>query len=512
MIVKLIDLAANIAKSDDKALLTWLLPKLTQALTPLPPPDQRAAALTLLERLNFRRSESLERLDSLYQNLVLPLMIWALDNDHMSLGLVLEMLTYEEYVKRVENEEHFHACISQWTPAMVAAGHRWRDRLPALPPRPPRTSKRIIGVYLHNSSLLAHVQMLLSMLEGYSGLEDKPYAFRIYVGKRGVPAHEAPFRALGLPMTFLNEREDPDQGLFGKCLALREAMNADGVDVLLWISRTDQAGFAFALGMAPKQVFWAMKYHSFVPPNCDLHLSSMIPESTRRLLGHTWRGVFYSKKEWYLPQRADAAAQVRQRFAEFDVVLATLGREEKIGQPAFLETVATILQANPRACFLWPGRAENPGIKAAFEAAGVGARCFYIGWVDTALYAQVIDIFLDSFPFGCGYTLMEAMAAGKAVVFKQPDNPDHLINLCNMVAPLTTSPTPEGERFREIMGDAGLPMATDAADYIDQAGRLIADRTARSELGQRLRRFVEEFASDNRRSARQFIQHMETIA
>lgn len=512
MIVKLIDLATSLAKSDDKAMLAWLLPKFTQALAILSPSEQRIAALTLLERLNFRREESLTRLDALFEHLVLPLMVWALEHDHHALGLILEVLVYEEYVKRVENEEHFQACISRWTPAMVAAGRRCRDGLPALPPRPPRTSKQVIGVYLHNSSLLAHVQMLLSMLEGYTSLEHQPYAFHIYVGKRGVPAHEAPFRALGLPMTFLNEREDAEQGLLGRCLALHEAMNADGVDILLWISRADQAGFAFALGLAPKQVFWAMKYHGFFPPDCQLGLSSMIPESTRPLLGHTWNGVFYSKKDWFHPDRAEAASKVRGRYVTFDVVLATLGREEKIIQPEFLEAVAGILRANPQACFLWTGRAENPAIKAALETAGVAAQCFYIGWVDTALYAQVIDIFLDSFPFGCGYTLMEAMAAGKAVVFKQPDNPNHLTNLCNMVAPLTTSATPEGERFREIMGADGLPMARDQDDYIAQAQHLIDDASARDALGQHLRRFVEEFAGDNRRSARQFVQHMESIA
>lgn len=511
MIAKLIDLAANIAKSDDKALLTWLLPKFTQALAPLSATDQRVAAIAMLERLEFRRDQELERLASLFENLALPLLIWALEQDHYSLGLILEVLIYEEFVKRVENEEHFQACISRWKPAMVAAGRRCRDSLPALPPRPPRTSKKIVGVYLHNSSLLAHVQMLLSMLNGYAELEDPSHAFHIYVGKRGVPAHEAPFRALGLPMTFLNEREDAAQGLFGRCLALRETMNADGVDILLWISRADQAAFAFALRMAPKQVFWAMKYHAFVPPDCDLLLSSMVPEAHREVLGHTWRGVFYSKKDWFQPDRAEAAASVRRAYGSSTVVLATLGREEKILQPAFREAVIAILKAHPTACYLWTGRSENPTIKAGFEAAGVGARCFHIGWVDTALYAQVIDIFLDSFPFGCGYTLMETMAAGKAVVFMRPENPDHLINLSNMVAPLATSATEEGGRFREIMGDGGLPMARDADDYIAQAGRLIDDTGARLELGLRLRRFVEEFASDNRRSARQFLNHMEAI-
>ena len=512
MIVKLIDLAANIAKSDDKALLTWLLPKFTQALAPLSPTDQRVAALALLERLEFRRSSGLERLESLFENLALPLMLWALENDHYSLGLILEVLVYEEYVKRVENEAHFQACISRWTPAMVAAGRRCRERQPALPPRPPRTSKRVIGVYLHNSSLLAHVQMLLSMLNGYASLENPPYAFHIYVGKRGVPAHEAPFRELGLPMTFLNEREDQDQGLFGRCLTMRDAMNEDGVDILLWISRTDQAGFAFALGMAPKQVFWAMKYHGFVPPDCDLLLSSMVPETRRDVLGHTWRGVFYSKQDWFKPDRSVAATKLRAGYAGYDAVLATLGREEKILQPAFLATVVAILRAHPGACYLWTGRTEHPAVKAALEAGGVGARCFHIGWVDTALFAQVIDIFLDSFPFGCGYTLMEAMAAGKAVVFMQPADPDHLINLSSMVAPLATSATPEGELFREIMGTGGLPMARSAAEYTAEAGRLIGDAGARALLGDRLRRFVEEFAGDNARSARQFVQHLEALS
>lgn len=43
-------------------------------------------------------------------------------------------------------------------------------------------------------------------------------------------------------------------------------------------------------------------------------------------------------------------------------------------------------------------------------------QTLYIGWIDIAMYSQVLDIFLDSFPFVCGFTALESMGAGVPVV------------------------------------------------------------------------------------------------
>jgi predicted O-linked N-acetylglucosamine transferase (SPINDLY family) len=50
------------------------------------------------------------------------------------------------------------------------------------------------------------------------------------------------------------------------------------------------------------------------------------------------------------------------------------------------------------------------------------ANTEYIGWVDTSLWAQVIDVFLDTWPFGSGHTAWEAIAANKHFVSMEADD------------------------------------------------------------------------------------------
>src|SRR6185436_14508130 len=104
---------------------------------------------------------------------------------------------------------------------------------------------------------------------------------------------------------------------------------------------------------------------------------------------------------WLAPEKAPAAREVRASLGARGPVYGSFGREEKLNSPAFLDAVVAILRRVPGAVFLWTGRVQHPEIQKRFEAAGVAARCRFIGWVDTKLYAQVIDVFLDSFPFPC---------------------------------------------------------------------------------------------------------------
>jgi hypothetical protein len=49
-------------------------------------------------------------------------------------------------------------------------------------------------------------------------------------------------------------------------------------------------------------------------------------------------------------------------------------------------------------------------------------RCFYIGWVDTNFYSELIDIFLETFPFGCGITGAQSLFQGNILISKWDNN------------------------------------------------------------------------------------------
>ena len=63
-------------------------------------------------------------------------------------------------------------------------------------------------------------------------------------------------------------------------------------------------------------------------------------------------------------------------------------------------------------------RINHPEISSRSRKLGILDRCRFISWVNTALYAQVLDVFLDSFPFTSGHTAFESMATGYLVIVR----------------------------------------------------------------------------------------------
>ncbi|HKQ28693.1 MAG TPA: glycosyltransferase, partial [Burkholderiales bacterium] len=268
--------------------------------------------------------------------------------------------------------------------------------------------------------------------------------------------------------------------------------------------------FAFSMRVAPVQIWWAMKYHSLEFPEIDGYLTNQSAGSTKLVEGRLWRSAPLASEEWHRPQLAAEAAQVRAEFSQYRLLFGCIGREEKINSAAFLEGVAAILKACPDAGFVWTGRERSASVQAALARSGVAERCHFIGWVDTKLYAQVLDVFLDSFPFPCGFTLYEAMAAAKPIVTYASAEAAET-GIYGLLAPLlsgATGSTDEIAAARKLFADGDLfHCAHDPAEYVQLALRLAGDEGARRAAGEANQAFVREFLSDRRGMAEAVATH-----
>lgn len=65
---------------------------------------------------------------------------------------------------------------------------------------------------------------------------------------------------------------------------------------------------------------------------------------------------------------------------------------------------------------MFTGRSISKVLEKALIEHGVAEQAMFIGWVDTELYANLIDCFLETFPFGCGVTGMQALSHGTPVI------------------------------------------------------------------------------------------------
>lgn len=470
-----------------------------------------AAAMALL---GFSRLAAPEWNREVFERVILPWMRSALADGRLEEAFEIERWAYEVYVKQTESEAHFEECTSRWKDAMREAGARFSSTLAQVPRAAPGPLPRI-AFFVHNVSGLAHVQMVLSLIEGHAQLPTprfEPFVFCL----TGQHAELERFRRAGAKVEVLFEASFRP-GIRSALAILRQRIAQAGIDELVWVSLVVLMPFALAMRLAPAQAWWAMKYHSLELPEIDGYLTGGgLEGGTKSIGGRTWLAGPVASAEWTAPGKAEEAGAIRGTLGAYRIVYGCFGREEKLDSDEFLDAVARVLKAVPDAAFVWTGRTRHPPIQRRLEAAGVAERCHYIGWVDTKLYAQVIDVFLDSFPFPCGFTLYEAMAAGKPVVlFANAASAHTGVNA--LLGPLLDEGDPGREAARlarSIFRREGEDLCLRAMNpdqYVELAVRVGTDDGLRARSGAACRQFVERFLADRARAATIYADHFETI-
>jgi glycosyltransferase involved in cell wall biosynthesis len=461
--------------------------------------------------LGFSRAAPVQWNRAVLETVLAPWMRRALASDRLEPAFEIERNVYEIHVKQLEDEAHFARCVSQWRDAMREAGARFASSLPRVARGAPGALPRI-AFFLHNVTRLAHAQMVVDLIEGNAGLADprfEPYVFCL-TGERETIER---LRRAGARVEVLYESSFRP-GLRSALSILRRRIAEAAIDELVWVSLVVLMPFAFGMRLAPAQTWWALKYHNLELPEIDGYLTGGGTEGgTKTIHGRTWLAGPVASGEWTAPGKAGQAADIRRSLGAAGIVFGCFGREEKLNSEAFLDAVARVLTAIPDAIFLWTGREQLPQIQQRLEAAGVASRCRFIGWVDTKLYAQVIDVFLDSFPFPCGFTLYEAAAAGRpAVLFSSAASADTGANA--LIGPLLDEGDPEREAARlarsifHAHGENLCLRAFTVDEYVALAVRAGTDPQFRRNAGDAYRAFVERFLADRSRAARIYGDHL----
>ena len=491
---------------------------LLTSVDPAQMPDAEAVARlrTLAALAGFSREAAPDWNRELFESIVLPWLRRSLDCGHYDAALMLERVVLDEYVTPTETEAHFASAIGQWSAEMARAGAKHGARLPSLGRG--EASVPVVAFFVHRLSTLAHVRLMLDLLEGHAALQQplmRPFVACFETSRD--PQLADRLRKLAVEVAEVPALA-ADYISADDFVSLRKTLSDRAARAVVWVSRVEAMSFAFGLRIAPVQIWWAMKYHSLELDRIDGYLASgSISGGKRRLGNREWRIGPIAAKDWFDPGRTEDAARERRRLGGHRLLYGCFGREEKLVDPAFLKAVAAVLRAVPDAGFLWTGRQRHPAVQAMLESEGVAARCHFIGWVDTRLYAQVIDVFLDSFPFPCAYTLYEAMAAGKpAVLYASPESAE--TGARSLIEPLlagrdgTESDRNLAQSLLRPSGEDLFLLAADPHEYAALGARLGADEPFRRRAGDAARGFVEHFMTDRARFARIYSEHIAAIA
>lgn len=455
---------------------------------------------------------------NVFQHVLLPSLKCEISAQRFRYVLEIEKLIYNELVRQVETEENFYERYVRLVPLLREAGRTARLSLGGDQRAHLGDVSLKVAFLLHSSTMLAHTTLLLEYLAGYRKLADQPFTPVVFVFNGTNPVLAERLKAHFIDVCFLDQKTPETQNDdYRRLLFLRNCLQRDSVTELVWVSAPYMMVFASAMGMAPIQVWWSMKYHGIETPEIDGYVTGGSLLNSKVIGGRTWRTAPVAYDVMPGPGVVEQAAQLRREYDEHEILIGTLAREQKLTDPRYLASIVHILRQHRNVAYIWTGRAQLLQVQSAFEQGGVADRCYFVGWVDTKVYAQLIDIFLDSYPFPCTTTILEAMAAGRPVVFFQSEE-SYRTGLHGILTPVL-----DGESEQNPMTDRLLTLlkprqrrplflcAHDPQEYVKFAEALIADASFRNEVGGALRQVVREFFINRELMAAGYTKHFVAI-
>ncbi len=445
----------------------------------------------------------------LFTDVFLPAFAAYCEHGSPAVALDIEQLVYLNYVKRWEAESHFRVTYDALVPLLRRVAERAAPDLARVHQRQVAAPARkegdppLVFFVIHVESGLAHIQSLLRYLESMRefGADLLPLQPVVVTLDGADPGLRQRLKALQVPLVALGDLEPRRANAYIKLIKFAALCHDHQPQAIVFVSLVMWMASFFAARLAQTQVWWAMKYHAFSSPDIDGYMCGSPDGQPRTLGGNQWETSPFGGSDWFAPELRAEAAAVKQRLGPWKTVFGSIGREEKLRDPAFLDAVCGVLEANPESVFLWTGSRQDGVIQSFFEGRGLEERTRFIGWVNTRLYAQVIDVYLDSFPFPGGYTVYEAMAARRPVVMMKLAYPS--VGLQNNASPYYfAADTADGVSadvqalFRKADGPLYYPVAESRDDYISYASRFARDPALHAEVGRINAEFVERFMSN----------------
>ncbi len=384
----------------------------------------------------------------------------------------MENLIYSAFVKTTENEEHYYNCFKLWTSLLQDLGRKQQIQL-----RQNRDARKICFV-LQNAVLLGHTEVMLKVIDSWRQMN---LDVEVWVAAFGSvdPAFAQMLQQRSIkllePIVVQGQRISLSQSF----PRFRQQLDALNIHNVVWVSVPTSASYAMAMKLAPRQVFWSLKLHPVFVPEADAHIcNGHESEDIRIYNGNPWTVATFPLTVALKDNQPSDIAAFRAQFPADAVLLGTLAREEKLNSQDFLTAICTILARNPKAHYIWTGRQQPANIVSAFQAAGVASRCHFVGWVDTNLVAEALDIFLETFPFGCGVTGFQAMGHGTPLLSMRAAD-----TLYSLLVPPFKADDPRPARAD--LENASILTAVEPQHYVELAQRLIDDLEFREMISQR---------------------------
>lgn len=446
--------------------------------------------------------------------LAIPCLLKYIEEKDVTQSILTENAIYSSFVKKRENEQNYYDYFSMWSKQMVEFGRTFQADLPL-----PTNDKKVLNLaFIHPSGLfLGNSEVMFSLVANSHMYDDIEVKTTIYcpgtVDER--LREEADKLNVDLIDASMLWGEESTRSWLNLLTAIREDIVSKGITMAVWVSVPATVMFAFAFKVAPIQIYLSLKFGPFSFEEIDGYImyGSMFG-GDKRIHGREWKTFPISTSIEPTPVDSDVLSDLRNQMGDFDTILGCLAREEKFNDTEYIDTVIRILSDNQNCVYLWTGKNINLKVQEAFEKAGVAERTKYIGWVDTNVYAQLIDVFLETFLFGCGITAFQSMAVGTPLVVLHGPITSLGFNFHDTIETPSSNPQAH-EKIHQLVNPAnaepGLTYAMTVEEYYELACRLIRDKAYRVSVGEAYKKFYGELLNRPDLSAKAFFQRCHEV-
>lgn len=450
----------------------------------------------------------------LIKEMLVPLLRMANSRNSYEKVITIEAALYVEIIRRNEASGLFGQVYSELTPILEEAGlgARHETRLPP-PSSPHEHNKKMIIFVVNIESMLAHTTVLIEMLRALRSSDQTQYEFKVVSLGDKNQTFRNNLRSLDVELISIGDSVGGTQAL--PIFELQRYCNHNQVDAVIWVSVPQGMIFAYAMRIAPVQIWLSMKHHDLKSKHIDGYLTGGSLEKYRTINGCPWRNLTLPMSNLLdISKKEEALKLRRDKFDRFKKVTLTIGRSAKLNSPLFLESVAVVLKKNSDTAFLWASNNQDQAIQRVFDDNGVADQCFFVGWVDPLVFVHLADVYLDSFPFPSGLVAMQAMAASKPIVFYSSED-----SLRTGVPGIVMS----GLKSKDVALRSQLetifcttepkqvelfPFAKTPLEYEALTNELLRDEQKCNDVGSANANFARQFLSNDDAFSESFLQHV----
>lgn len=443
--------------------------------------------------------------------LILPIFKDETKSDINS-ALSIEAFFYINFIKQSESEDYFSYFYSQinnvYENINYSDVHCMNQVIPAYNLR--ATGKKRILFIINNAVQLAHVEVLFSLLKGWKNIavcEYEPIVIFLFGRDRDIDIF---LSKNNIETIFLSDIFANDSLIYERFIFIKELNSRHNILFSIILSNVVWMSCIFSIRISKNQIWYSMKFHSYNSKNIDLYLTGGAEGEIYKDINSTkWSIVQGGLINLFDPSLSSQASSIKDSLKNWGSILGCFAREEKLRNLDYLNLISTILKRNKDSIFLWTGKEEDVFISTFFKEKQISDQTLFLGWINTKLYAQVIDIYLDCFPVPSGLTIYQAMAASVPFVTHHLDNENQGIqaNANNLYSNNNLSLEKDNIFFDVQYGNLYL-LAKNDFQYIEYCEKLIHDKSFREKVGLASRKFIDKHMSDETKFAHTFFYHI----